>query len=173
MQRRSFWPVIFYLASILLANFLVIWFGIIKIGPIITPAGAVIVGLTFSARDFVQRAWGKWACWIWMLAASVLTLFFNQQVAIASVTAFLAAEAIDWIIYTVVGGSFRRRILLSNIFGTPVDSLIFVPMVFGWVWPAIIGQAVVKFASSLIVLPFIERNKSAHIPEKTVAAKEI
>jgi hypothetical protein len=154
-MTRSTWTVLFYLSSILLANLLVIWFGIIKIGPLVTPAGALVVGLTFSARDFVQRAWGKWRAWIWMLVASAITMLFSRDVAVASVLAFLAAEAVDWLVYTCIGGPFRRRIILSNLFGTPLDSLIFVPLVFGWYWPAIVGQAIVKFGGSLLVLPFI------------------
>lgn len=150
-----------YLVSIVLANLLVMWFGIVHIGPLAFPAGAAIVGLTFSARDFVQRRYGKWKCWYFMGAASIISALFSWDIAFASVGAFLASEAVDWLIYTITNKPFKQRIWLSNLFGTPLDSLIFVPLIFGWVWPAIIGQAIVKFGSSLIVLPFIKSDTKA------------
>jgi len=81
-----------YLGGILLANLLVHWFGLVQWGPLVFPAGAVMIGLTFSFRDLVQRQHGKWYCWIWMIVASFITFFFNQQIAVASVSAFLVAE---------------------------------------------------------------------------------
>jgi len=147
---------IFYLFTILLANLLVIQFGIIDLGFIMFPAGAVVIGLTFSARDFVQRRWGKWHCWWWMVVATVITAFLNPIIAFASVTAFLIAETVDWFVYTISNTTFKKRIFLSNLFGVPVDSIAFVALAFGWIWPVIIGQMIVKFASSLVVLLFIK-----------------
>ena len=111
-----------------------------------------MVGLTFSLRDMVQRRFGKWQCWIWMLSASVITYLFNPQLAVASVSAFLISETLDWAIYTWLPGSFRRRLFMSNLLGTPMDSLVFVTLAFGLNWQAIVGQSIVKFLSSLAVL---------------------
>jgi len=143
---------VLYLISIVIANLAVCIFGVISVGPLVFPAGAVVIGMTFTARDYVQREYGKVKCWYWMITATIISAVFSLDIAIASVTAFLVSEFVDWLIFTYVGGSFRRRILLSNLFGIPLDSLIFVPLVFGWIWPAIIGQAVVKFVSSLIIM---------------------
>lgn len=145
-----------YLTGILLANLLVVWLGIVNIGPLYFPAGAVMIGLTFSFRDMVQRRYGKWQCWIWMVVASVITYLFNQQIAVASMSAFLISEGVDWAIYTYIGGSFRKRLIASNIFGVPLDSIVFVALAFGWNWQAIIGQTVVKLVSSMAVLPFVQ-----------------
>lgn len=147
---------ILYLLSTIMANVLVIQFGIVSIGPLMFPAGAVMIGLTFSLRDLVQRQFGKWRCWYWTFAAAAISAVFSLDVAVASVTAFLVSEAVDWAVFTFTGGSFRRRVLLSNLIGAPLDSTIFVALVFGWFWPAIIGQALVKFISSLAVVPFIK-----------------
>ena len=147
----------FYLGSILLANLLVIKFGIVKFGFLVFPAGAVAIGLTFSARDFVQRKYGKWKTWLWMLTATAITVLFNWKIAFASGLAFFVSEAIDWLIYTITDRPFSQRIFLSNLIGTPVDSIVFVCLAFGWVWPAIWGQTLIKFASSLIVIPIIWR----------------
>ena len=46
---------IFYLGSIVVANLLVMQFGIVQAAGISFPAGAVAIGFTFTARDLVQR----------------------------------------------------------------------------------------------------------------------
>ena len=144
-----------YLLGIILANLLVHWFGLVNFAGLVFPAGAVMVGLTFSFRDLVQRKYGKWQCWIWMIVASVITYLFNQQLAVASVSAFLVAETVDWAIYTWLPGSFRKRLVMSNLLGTPLDSIVFVTLAFGLNWQAIVGQTIVKFISSLAVLLFL------------------
>jgi len=144
--------VLLYLSSIVIANLLVIYFGVVSIGPLVFPAGAVVVGLTFSIRDYVQKKYGKWGCWKWMLLATVITYFLNKNIALASVSAFIISELIDWVVFTFSVLSFRKRIMLSNLFSTPVDSFVFVSIAFGFAWPIIIGQTIVKFLSSGFVL---------------------
>jgi len=145
---------IFYLSSILLANLLVIKFGIIHFG-LTFPAGAPIIGLTFSARDFVHRRYGDRAVWVFMILGCILTMLLSWRIALASGSAFLIAESIDYAIYRFTGKTFKQRIILSNIVSTPIDSASFVLLAFGWNWSAIWGQTLIKFASSLIVIPVL------------------
>lgn len=151
--------VVFYLGSIILANVLVHTLGIVTVLGVTFPAGAAAVGLTFSARDFVQKRYGKYGCWVWMLAASLITFVFNQQLALASICAFFIAELSDWIIYTNTRGRFEKRLLASNLISIPLDSVVFVLLAFGPVWPAIWGQTIVKMISSLLVLPLLKNGK--------------
>ncbi len=144
-----------YLLSILLGNAFVIWFGIVTIAGLTFPAGVVWIGLTFSFRDFVQRYWGDWATWGWMIAASAITLFFNRDIALASMMAFFVSEGLDWFFFRILKRSLVSKIIWSNLVSCPVDSLVFVLLAFGPVWPAIIGQAIIKYLSGLIVLPFL------------------
>lgn len=148
-----------YLSSILLANVIVNTFGIVTVLGLTFPAGAPLIGMTFTLRDMVQRRWGKLHCWWWMLAASLITVLFNPTLAYASFAAFLVAEGIDWVIYTAVPGSFVKRVLLSNLVGLPMDSIVFVALAFGWIWPAIIGQTLVKlvFGAGLVGLAVLRR----------------
>lgn len=148
---------ILYLASILLANVLVYYFGILEFGPLMFPAGAVVIGMTFSLRDLVQKEYGKWKCWYWTFAACAVSVIFSWELALASSLAFMVSEAVDWTVFTYSKGNLKTRMLLSNLFGTPLDSLVFVPLVFGWAWPAILGQALVKFVSSLVILFFVKK----------------
>ena len=144
-----------YLGSIVLGNILVHSLGLVTVWGLTFPAGAAAIGLTFSARDFVQERYGKIGCWGWILVASLITFLFNRQLALASVCAFIIAEGCDWLIYTYAGGSFAKRLLLSNLISTPLDSVVFVLLAFGPVWPAIWGQTIIKLLSSLLVLPLV------------------
>jgi uncharacterized PurR-regulated membrane protein YhhQ (DUF165 family) len=144
-----------YVVSIFIANALVDYFGIVKMFGLMFPAGALMIGLTFSFRDFVQRYWGTWKTWIFILIAAGITLFMNWQIAVASVAAFLVSEFTDWLIFTVTKKPFIHRIWISNLFSTPLDSMIFVIIAFGWNFDAIFGQAIVKYASGLLVIPVI------------------
>lgn len=157
MNKKSFfWPAL-YLISIVLGNLFVMWFGIVKVMGLTFPAGVVFVGLTFSFRDFVQRQWGDYACWIWMLVATGITFCFNTKIAIASVSAFFISEAVDWAAFKFLKMDFRKRVYISNAFSAPLDSVIFVTIAFGWYWPAIWGQAIIKYLSGLLVLPFLPK----------------
>jgi uncharacterized PurR-regulated membrane protein YhhQ (DUF165 family) len=151
--------VIFYLGSIILANILVHTLGIVTVLGLTFPAGAIAIGLTFSARDFVQERYGKFGCWTWMLVASLITFAFNLQLAIASVCAFFIAEFSDWLIYTRTSGGLEKRLVLSNLISTPLDSVVFVLLAFGPLWPVIIGQTIIKMLSSLLVLPLIKNGR--------------
>lgn len=150
---------VFYLGSIILANVLVHAYGLVTVFGLTFPAGAAAVGLTFSARDFVQDRYGKFGCWAWMLVASLITFAFNRQLALASVSAFFIAECSDWIIYTTARGSFEKRLMISNLISTPLDSIVFVLLAFGPIWPAIWGQTLVKLISSALVLPLLKYGK--------------
>lgn len=155
LNKKTGWAMA-YLISIIIANLFVIWFGIVHVAGLTFPAGVVFVGLTFSFRDYVQRYWGDWACWIWMLLATAITFYFNKQIAVASVSAFVISEAVDWFAFKTLKMPFRKRIYISNLFSCPLDSIIFVSIAFGWYWPAIWGQALIKYLSGLLVLPFIK-----------------
>ena len=85
---------LFYLGSIVVANLLVMNFGIIQVAGLSFPAGAVAVGFTFTARDLVQRRFGKWGCWIWMFVASGISAVFSPTLALASLGAFVVAEGL-------------------------------------------------------------------------------
>jgi uncharacterized PurR-regulated membrane protein YhhQ (DUF165 family) len=150
---------VIYLGSIILANILVHTLGIVSLFGLTFPAGAFAVGLTFSTRDVVQEAYGKYGCWCWMLIAIVITSAFNRQLAMASVCAFAISEFSDWAIYSYSSGNAGKRLVLSNLVSTPLDSLIFVLLAFGPVWPAVWGQTVVKMVSSLLILPLYKNGK--------------
>jgi uncharacterized PurR-regulated membrane protein YhhQ (DUF165 family) len=147
---------IFYLGSIVVANLLVMQFGIVQAAGISFPAGAVAIGFTFTARDLVQRRFGKWGCWFWMFVAAGISALFSPTLALASLGAFVVAEGLDWAVFTTTPLSFRGRAIVSNIVGTPLDSVVFVYLAFGPIWDAMWGQTIIKLASSLLIVLFVK-----------------
>ena len=159
-----------YLSSIALCNIFVIYFGIGTLTltdafnpekvyfSLTFPLGALWIGLTFSFRDFVQRYWSHQKCWIWMIIAGIITYFWNKDVALASMLAFIGSEAVDWtVFYFLKHKQLKTRVIVSNLISCPLDSLIFVPLAFhvAWYSDAVWGQAVVKYVCSLFALPLI------------------
>ena len=93
------------------------------------PPMSIVVGLVFVLRDYAQRAVGHWVI-LAMLVGGVLSWWMaNPYVAIASVTAFLISECVDWSVYTWTRKPFAQRVLLSSAIGTPVDSVVFLAMI--------------------------------------------
>lgn len=183
---KKWWFAIAYMVSILLGNLFVVWFGLVKAFGLVFPAGALWIGLTFSARDFVQRHWGDFKVWWFMGISTLITALLGfilpnhlpvsaGTVALASATAFIVAEAIDWVVYTVFKLDIVYRIAGSNLLSTPVDSIIFVGMVFGnysFLQPPVYGQAIVKYLSGLLVIPIILWNRK-RIQESMTASEGV
>jgi len=140
-----------YLAAIVLANFMILWFG-----PAVSIMNAfLLIGLDLSLRDHLHDAWGGkglvWKMGLLILAGSGITVLLNLdalQIALASAVAFGVSAAGDGLVYH----RLRRRIFLfrangSNIAGAGLDSIVFPLMAFG-IFPGvhwiILGQFVAK-----------------------------
>jgi hypothetical protein len=156
-----------YVASIIFGNLLVVYLGIIHFMGLMFPAGALAIGITFSLRDFVQREFGH-KVWYFMITSTIITALLSfilaelpippWKVALASAVAFIVSEFIDWLVYTITKKDITFRIVVSNLFSTPIDSILFVGIAFGmfnFFEPPVYGQAIVKYLSGLLVLPII------------------
>lgn len=154
-----------YLFSILLGNYFVIEYGILHFNiqdsnnvilfSLSAPAGVLWIGLTFSFRDLLQRFWGTFNVWIWMSIAVLITYYYNQKIAIAAVLSFLISETIDWLIFTITKLELKYRIIISNLIAAPIDSFVFVFLVFGLLFDVIFGQSILKILFSLLIVPIL------------------
>lgn len=167
MEKKWYYG-IGYVLSIVLANFFVAWFGLVTMFGLTFPAGALFIGLTFSIRDFVQREFGHAKVWYFMIASTIVTAIMGPalshlpiplwKVALASGVAFVVSEAMDWAVFYILKKDIIWRICISNIFSTPIDSILFVGIAFGsWSFlaPPVYGQTIVKYLSGLLVIPVI------------------
>jgi len=106
------------------------------------PPMSLVVGFIFIVRDFAQREIGHWIIVAMLVGGALSWLMADPFVALASVTAFLASESADWAVYSFTRASFRRRVLLSSLLSTPIDSVVFLAM---------IGQLTVVGAVAMIL----------------------
>ncbi|MDR1488984.1 MAG: hypothetical protein LBS65_00625 [Desulfovibrio sp.] len=97
-------------------------------GDVWSPA-SLIVGFIFVIRDYAQREIGHLILPAMLFGALLSALFSTPEIAFAAAVAFLASETTDWAVYTLTGLPFARRILLSSLISTPVDSLVFLGMI--------------------------------------------
>lgn len=120
-----------YLAAIVAINF-----GFEHTNVVLLPGGAVwppmsvAVGAIFVLRDYAQRAAGDKAVIFWMLGGALLSYFMaSPAIALASLSAFVVSEFVDWIVYTTTRRSLAQRVALSSVISAPVDSAAFLYLI--------------------------------------------
>ena len=123
------------------------------------PPMALIVGLVFVLRDYAQREIGHKILGA-MAIGGVLSYFMASPfVAIASVTAFLVSEIIDWAYYTWSKKSLRQRILISSLLSTPIDSAIFLIIINQFSFVATLAMFASKMLAALSIWYYLGKKK--------------
>lgn len=159
--------IVLYLSAIVIANLLVAYFG---------PGVAIFnafffIALDLTTRDTLHERWHHQHLWRNMAlligAGSLLSAFtevlfaalFNLQldvatIAAASFTAFLAAGAVDTLVYTLLDGQSKLvKMNGSNLASAAVDSFLFLYLAFGifpGFWSIVAGQFVAKVVGGFI-----------------------
>lgn len=101
------------------------------------------VGVVYVLRDFAQRELRHKVIFA-MFVGSILSYgLANKAMAIASMSAFLIAELIDWAVYTFTRRPLSQRILWSAGLSSPIDSAVFLAIVnqFNWLGVTILSLA--------------------------------
>lgn len=122
-----------YILTIVAANWAIVTFGLVPVGfGLMAPAGVFFAGLAFTLRDFTQDTLGKrWAIAAILLGAA-LSALLSPALAVASGTAFLVSELLDFAVYTPLRArSWLGAVALSNTAGLVVDSVLFLWLAFG------------------------------------------
>jgi len=156
-----FWLIGAYLSAIVLANLSTAFFGIWS-----TPANAfVLVSFNLLGRDLLHDLWekyGRLGLWVRMLCligiGGLISWLLNAdagRIAVASVTAFCAAELADFLVYTWLKDKGKKRVIRangSNTVSAIVDSLTFITIAFGWppVLLACAGQILAKVCGGAV-----------------------
>ena len=149
-----------YIASVVLVNL-----AFAAVDPLILPGGyawspvALSVGFVFVIRDFAQREIGHWVLPAMLLGGGISWYLATPAIAMASVSAFLVGEMLDWAVYTFTGRSFSQRILLSSAVGTPIDSCVFMYMVGLFSLPSVLLMTASKMVGALIVFYLTRRRE--------------
>ena len=149
-----------YILSILLIN---IGFVYVPMLPLfgtgeMYPPMALIVGLVFVLRDYAQKEIGHKVLGAMAIGALLSYFMASPFVAIASVTAFLVSELVDWAYYTWSNKSLRQRILISSLLSTPIDSAIFLLMINQFSFVATIAMFVSKMLAALFIWYYLGKD---------------
>jgi len=90
--------------------------------------GDFLVGGIYVLRDLAQREIKHYVILAMLVGGLISYLMADKAIAIASVTAFLVGETIDWLIYTITKKPLSQRLLISSFISTPVDTYVFLSM---------------------------------------------
>lgn len=118
-----------YLLLIFLVNLLFPYMPVYTLFDSPFSAGDFTVGAIYIARDFAQREVGRKVLYLMIIGCLLSYMFANKQIAIASISAFIAGETIDWAIYTYSRKPFSQRLLTSSMLSVPVDTIIFLYLI--------------------------------------------
>ena len=122
-----------YLLCIVGANWALGRWGIVPIGfGLMAPAGVYFAGLSFGLRDAVQEDSGRLCVIALVVIGAALSWRIEPAFAVASATAFLCSELLDFAIYTPLRGrQWVGAVVASNIAGSVLDSVLFLWIAFG------------------------------------------
>lgn len=144
-----------YVATIALANWLTMKFGLVPVGfGLVATAGAYVAGAAFVFRNLVQETLGR----LIVVAAIVIGALVSwkvssPQLAFASGFTFLVSETCDFLVYTPL----RRRgwlpaAIAGNVVGAVVDTFLFLTLAGFPVLLAAPGQMVGKAYATIAYL---------------------
>jgi len=140
-----------YVITILLLNF---GFSYVPMIPtaigLISPM-AVLAGVVFVVRDFAQREAGHYVLVAMALAAVLTFLLADPFVAVASVVAFGLSEITDWLLYTLTKKPFHKRVMLSSLISTPVDTAVFLFLIDGLTVGTFALMVVAKLIAAAVI----------------------
>lgn len=147
-----------YMASIVLVN----WgFTVVPLVEMPTgemwPPMSLVVGLVFVLRDFAQREISHRVLLAMLIGGALSWFMASPFVAVASVTAFLVSEGMDWAIYTWTKKPFAQRVLWSSAVSTPVDSVVFLAMIGHLSVSGVVAMVLSKMIAALIIWRILER----------------
>ena len=155
---------VLYGASIVAANWLIQHVGrvvlpggmhLVPVGfGLLAPSGAYAAGVTFVARDVVQRTRGRrWALGA-ITAGTVVSVLVSPRLALASGSSFFFSELADFGVYTPLQRRyFVLAVFASGVVGSAVDSVLFLSIAAIPLAAALPGLLLAKLWVQLLALP--------------------
>ena len=154
---QGFWTTA-YIGAVVAINWLFVLVPMVPVLGTMFPPVMLVVGFVFVFRDFAQREIGHWVVIAMFVAGGISYFMSAPVVALASVTAFLISEAIDWAVYTFTRKPLSQRILVSSAVAVPVDTIVFLQMVGFFDWTAVALVSAAKMLGALVFW-FVLRNR--------------
>jgi uncharacterized PurR-regulated membrane protein YhhQ (DUF165 family) len=167
IRRTGWWAFAGYLASIPLANWMILHIGtacvphggpcLVPVAPgLMAPSGVLTVGAALVLRDVVQRCLGlRWGLAAIGLGTALSVAVAPAALVVASGAAFSLSELADFAVYTPLQ---RRRlvtaVIASSVAGLVIDSVVFLWLAFGSL-AFLPGQIVGKLWAVLFAVPLV------------------
>lgn len=141
----------FYIAFIIVLNWMFAVLPHVSLfGGSLSPAD-VMVGFVYLLRDFAQREIRHYVI-VAMVVGSVISYFMaNPAIALASVSAFVVGEMIDWAVFTWTKRPLSKRLLFSASLSAPFDSAVFLYMIARLDWLSLTVMTLGKLAGVLLL----------------------
>lgn len=140
-----------YIVSVVLINTLFLYLPFISFrGTTLTPSD-VIAGSIFIFRDFAQREIKHNVIFAMLIASFISYFLASKEIAIASFSAFLTAESIDWAVFSFTKKPLSKRLLLSALISSPADSGVFCALVHNLSWLDFYLMTLAKFVGVLLI----------------------
>lgn len=136
-------------------------------GDLWSPA-ALVVGFVFVVRDFAQRRVGHHILWAMLAGIAISWFMASPQLALASALAFALGELVDWALYTFTRKSFSQRILISSIFGAPLDSLAFLSFIGIASVTSVTVMSISKLFGAILVFWLVRRREKLELARDTL-----
>lgn len=109
------------------------------------------VGVVYVLRDFAQRELQHKVIFAMFIGSILSYGLTSREMAIASMSAFLIAEFIDWAVYTFTRKPLSQRILWSASLSSPIDSAVFLAIVHQFNWVGVVILSLAKIAGVFLV----------------------
>jgi len=149
--------IVAYLASVVLANVTVtLWPWMAYVNAI------VFIGADLTLKDRFQIRYAWWQVFCIILAGGFITVILNTAfwpIALASSAAFLVSGIVDYIAFALVKRSVVQKIIVSNIFGSFADSLVFAILApFPFTWGFVVIMTILKWIGGAITVAILARH---------------
>jgi hypothetical protein len=151
------------LGSVIAANWLTTRYGFINVGfGQQATAGTLAAGFALALRDATQDLLGnRRMLAVVALGATLSYLVADPFIALASTSAFIVAELLNFAVYTPMrkrsklgGRRWAAAVTTSSAAGALADTVIFIGIAFGWtaILPALAGQLIGKAWATVLYL---------------------
>lgn len=127
-----------YIVLIVLLNSAMVYLPVVTILGERCSVADIFVGSIYLVRDFAQREIHHYVFLAMLIGALLSFLLAGHAVAVASVSAFLVGEMVDWAVYTFTKRPLSTRLVLSACLSAPLDTAVFLYFMQRLNWVALV-----------------------------------
>ena len=157
---------ILYIISVVLINTLFLRMPLLSFRNIPITSADVTAGSIFIFRDLAQREIKHYVIIAMFIASAISYFLASKEIAIASFSAFLTAEFIDWTLFTFTKKPISKRLLISALLSCPADSGVFCYLYSSLSWLDFCLITLAKFFCVYLIWAFWKVRK----PQKNIPA---